>query len=125
MTKIDKNNQTEAATKASGDHKSIPGVTWNEDGSATIDLKQRINVSGEKKASIRMNYPSVTFMRENNEQIKTLDGENDAIAELCGIAPEETGQIGWPDYLRVQRVFSYFLGGDAPNWQMQSSASAS
>lgn len=125
MTKIDKDNLTETVSKVTGDHKKVPGVTWNEDGSATIDLKQPINVSGEKKQAIRMNYPSVSFMRTNDGKIKTLDGENEALAELCGIAPGEIDQIGWPDYQRVQRVFSCFLDGDAPNWQMLNSVSVS
>lgn len=103
----------------------IPGVSWNDDGSASIDLVKPINISGDMTKVLKMQYPSVTFMNTHNKQINELDGENSAIAELCGVAPEEIGQLGWPDYKRVQKVFSRFLGGDAPNWQMPSSASAS
>jgi hypothetical protein len=98
----------------------IPGVSWNDDGSANIDLVKPINISGDMTKVLKMQYPSVIFMKTHNKQINELDGENSAIAELCGVAPEEIGQLGWPDYKRAQKVFTRFLAGDAPNWQMPS-----
>lgn len=107
------------------EHTNIPGVIWNDDGSATITLMREINVSGEKRKSVTLQCPSTKFMRESSQKIETPAGEIEGVAELCGLAVEEVGQIGHPDYRRVQGVFACFLSGIAPNWQMPSTPSAS
>lgn len=107
------------------DLKNIPGVTWNDDGSATIELLRAINVSGDKLKSITMQCPSMKFMRQHNTSIEGMDGEVKGVAELCGLAVEEIDQTGYPDYQRIQKVFACFLVGTAPNWTMPSTPSVS
>ncbi|MBX9635288.1 MAG: phage tail assembly protein [Magnetospirillum sp.] len=92
------------------------GVEWQEDGSAIIALTFPINVGGAKSTKVQMHCPSLDQVEAINAD-KTGDPvarEKRGIAGMMGLAPEELGQIKFPDYRRVQMVYADFLAGTPP-----------
>lgn len=92
------------------------GVTWNEDGSADINLTIAINVGGSKTKVVRMECPSLAMAEEfeNDKTGTAIEQERRAVGMLTGMAPEEVSQIKKPDYGRVQKVFALFLSDTPP-----------
>ncbi len=92
------------------------GVTWNDDGSADIRLTFPINVGGVRSATVRMQCPSLDQAAEINQDKNgtELDRERRGMAGLMGLAAEELGQVKFPDYRRLQKVYWVFFTGTPP-----------
>lgn len=94
------------------------GVEWQDDGSAIITLTHPINVGGAKSTKVQMQCPSLNQVEviEADKEGMALTREKRGVASLMGMAPEEVGQIKFPDYRRVQQVYADFLGGTPPTF---------
>lgn len=93
------------------------GVEWQEDGSAIITLSYPIQIGHLKAASLTMQCPDLNQAEEIDKspaKESALSKEKKDIAGLMGLAPEEMGQIKFPDYRRVQKVYSVFFTGTPP-----------
>lgn len=99
------------------DWKAI-GVTWNEDGSATIELTKPIKVGAMAKQALVMVCPSLNDAEEFDKSLSkdetALIRERKNMCSLIGLAPEEMGMVKLPDYRRLQRVYTVFLAGTPP-----------
>ncbi|MBC7952245.1 MAG: phage tail assembly protein [Rhodospirillaceae bacterium] len=103
------------------------GVTWSDDGSATIALSFEINVGGVKGKSLVMLCPSLDQAEaiDNDKNGTALQRERRGIASLMGVTEGEMGQLKFPDYRRLQAVYECFFGGTPPMFVGSQSASQS
>lgn len=82
----------------------------NDDGSVDITLSKPANIEGVKTTAVRMREPTVGDQEVASERSGSdASREIAAIADLCGLAPDDIRKMTARDWKRMQTAYLSFI----------------